>query len=331
MLVVGHSSLSNQEPFVRSISSHIDSAVFVAGALCIVAASASAQTRGTAAHDPLVVPTSWLASHLHDANLVVVHVGDRAEYDAKHIPGARFVAMQDISVTDRTPAGQILEMPPVEQLQRALSTLGISGNSRIVVYYGKDWITPATRIVYTLDYAGLGDHTSVLDGGMEAWSRDGNATTNVATPAPAPGKLAALSVKPIVVDAAYVRAHIGKPGFSIVDGRASAFYDGVQTGGGGDRPHKTGHIAGAKNVPYTEITDDKLIFKSVDQLSALFAKVGVAPTDTIIGYCHIGQQATGMLFAARLTGHPVLLYDGSFDDWSRHTDYPVDNPSTKKP
>ena len=54
-----------------------------------------------------------------------------------------------------------------------------------------------------------------------------------------------------------------------------------------------------------------------------------APDDTVIGYCHIGQQTTAMLFAARTLGHKVLLYDGSFEDWSRHTDYPVENPAKK--
>jgi thiosulfate/3-mercaptopyruvate sulfurtransferase len=35
-----------------------------------------------------------------------------------------------------------------------------------------------------------------------------------------------------------------------------------------------------------------------------------------------------VLFAARTLGHPVLLYDGSFQDWSRHGDqYPVENPA----
>jgi thiosulfate/3-mercaptopyruvate sulfurtransferase len=318
---------THQELLVRSI--RLNQVVVAACAIVAMTDVSRAQTRGTSAHDPLIVPTSWLASHLHDANLVLLHVGDRAAFDLKHIPGARFVSLQDISVTDQSPTGQILEMPSAEQLQHALSTLGISDNSRIVVYYGKDWVTPSTRVVYTLNYAGLGDHTSVLDGGMEAWARDGNQTTSTPTPAAVPGKLATLAIRPLVVDASYVRSHLGKPGFSVVDARASAFYDGVQTGNGRAGPHRTGHIAGAKSLPYSEITDDKLIFKPVDQLASLFAKAGVAPTDTVIGYCHIGQQATGMLFAARLTGHPVLLYDGSFDDWSRHADYPVENPSAK--
>ena len=69
--------------------------------------------------------------------------------------------------------------------------------------------------------------------------------------------------------------------------------------------------------------------KSAADLEAIFTKAGVKPGDTVIGYCHIGLQATAMLLAARSLGHPVLLYDGSFEDWSRHSDYPVDNPAKK--
>ena len=62
---------------------------------------------------------------------------------------------------------------------------------------------------------------------------------------------------------------------------------------------------------------------------ALLTKAGVKPGDTVLGYCHIGMQTTAVLFAARSLGHKVLLYDGSFQDWSRHKDYPVENPSEK--
>ena len=74
---------------------------------------------------------------------------------------------------------------------------------------------------------------------------------------------------------------------------------------------------------------DALEPKTVVTLAALFKAAGVREGDTIIGYCHIGQQATAMLFAARTLGFTVLLYDGSFEDWSRQADYPVDNPSKK--
>jgi thiosulfate/3-mercaptopyruvate sulfurtransferase len=71
------------------------------------------------------------------------------------------------------------------------------------------------------------------------------------------------------------------------------------------------------------------MLKSPAELLELFTKAGVKAGDTVIGYCHIGMQTTAMLFAARTLGHKVLLYDGSFQDWYRHTEYPVVNPSAK--
>ena len=77
--------------------------------------------------------------------------------------------------------------------------------------------------------------------------------------------------------------------------------------------------------------DGQQALRSTEQLTALFAAAGVKPGDRVIGYCHIGQQATAMLFAARRLGHPIQLYDGSFEDWSLfHPDYPVENPAGGK-
>ena len=283
-----------------------------------------------APRESMLVSSAWLARHLKDPNLVLLHVGDRGEYGRAHIPGARYISFDDISISDHSGKGLMLEMPPADELRTKLAALGIADDSRVVIYYGNDWVSPSTRVFLTLDYAGLGGRTSILDGGMSTWVREGNAVTDVVPPTRT-GTLSALRIRPIVVDAAYVRAHIGRAGTSIVDGRTASFYDGVQTGGGHDVKHRTGHIATAKSVPFTELHDDKLMLKSAAELAALFAKAGVAPGDTVIGYCHIGQQATAMLFAARSLGHPVLLYDGSFEDWSRRTEFPVENPGEKKP
>jgi len=300
-------------------------AIFLAAASLGFARPASAQ------REQLLVSTSWLAQHLHDPNLVLLHVGADGEYKAMHIPGARFVDLDDISVSEHTQQGLMLEMPTAESLRDRLQKLGISDNSRIVVYYGSDWVSPSTRVVFTLDYAGLGSQTSLLDGGMPAWIRAGNKITDELPPART-GTLAVLKIKPIVVNAAYVKSHIGKSGVSIVDGRDASFYDGVQHGNTHGAEQRSGHIASAKSVPFTETTYDNLLWKSPNDLAALFAKAGVAAGDTVVGYCHVGQQATAMLFGARLLGHPVLLYDGSFQEWSRLTPveaYPVENPSAK--
>jgi thiosulfate/3-mercaptopyruvate sulfurtransferase len=132
------------------------------------------------------------------------------------------------------------------------------------------------------------------------------------------------------VDAAYVNAHIAKPGFSIVDARDRAFYDGVSVGGGRGGPmppHLKGHIASAKSLPFSEIWTDTSFAKSPAEIRELFAKAGVAPTDTVIAYCHIGQQATSVVFGARLIGQPVLFYDGSFEEWSKQPNAKAEVPA----
>ena len=222
----------------------------------------------------------------------------------------------------------MLEMPSEEDLRQRLEKLGISDNSRVVVYFGKDRISPTTRVVFTLDYAGLGARTSLLDGGQPTWVKNGGTLTKDAPPART-GKLSPLKINPIVVDAAFVKSHAGAKGFAVVDARDASYYNGVDTGEHMGEKQRTGHVHGALSVPFTEPYDDGAL-RSPQALEALFTKAGVKPGDTVIGYCHIGMQATAMLFAAKSLGHPVLLYDGSFQDWSRHTDYAVDNPTAKK-
>ena len=286
----------------------------MAGSLALIVFCATALA--AAPRDSLIVTTSWLAQHLTDPDLMLLHVGDKAEYDARHIPGARYVALSDISVSEQNGNGLTLEMPPAADLRTRLAALGISDRSRIVVYYGKDWVSPTTRVIFTLDYAGLGDATSLLDGGMDAWTRDGHPVTAVVPPART-GTLSPREPRSLIVDAEYVMAHLKAPQTAIVDARAPAFYDGTQTGGRKESRHRTGHIAGAHNVPFTSIFDDQMNVKSAEALAEIFAKAGVQPHDTVVAYCHVGQQATAVIFAARVLGHPVLLYDGSFEDWSR--------------
>ena len=279
---------------------------------------------------PIRERRSWCRPHgspsiLKDPNLVLLFLGDDNEYNKAHIVGAHNMQIEDFAFDDTSRTGLNLQMLPPERLRERLGTFGITDGSRIVVYAGKGFLEYATRVVLTLDYAGLGSRTSLLDGGSAAWVKEGRPVTDAVPPKRA-NALAALQLKPIIVDAEYVKSHIGKPGVSIVDGRAPAFYSGASTGGGRSNPHRTGHIASAKSVPYeSPYSADGFVLPTAE-LRSIFAKAGVAPGDTVIGYCHIGLQATAMLFAARVLGHPVRLYDGSFEDWSKHpvAEYPVE-------
>src|SRR5687767_13286603 len=148
----------------------------------VLAAAASPPLHAQSPRDRLLVTPAWLAAHLNDPDLILLHVGDAAAYAQAHIPGARLVRQQDLA-TPHAEGSLMLEMLPAEQLRERLQALGISSNSRIVVYYGTDWVSPATRIVFTLAWAGLGDRTSLLDGGMEAWKAAGQRVTAEVPPA----------------------------------------------------------------------------------------------------------------------------------------------------
>ena len=300
-----------------------------------VPAHAAAQSAASA-RDRLVVTPAWLAQHLDDRDLVILQVGRKETYDAGHIPGARFVDYDNGALaapmdrSGRDPNQLRLEMPEPEALRRELQALGISDRSRVVVVPADEYWSPSTRVVLTLDYAGL-KNVSWLDGGLTGWTDAGQTLSTAVTATP--GTLAPLRINPIVVDAAFVRAHIRTPGFAIVDTRTRNFYDGVPPQRAGSAPPaKLGHIPGALSAPYHEFVTSgggATTLKPAAEIAALLSNAGVKPGDTIVAYCHIGQQATAMLFAARTAGYKVLLYDGSFTDWQRR-DLPVENPSAKK-
>ena len=168
----------------------------------------------------------------------------------------------------------------------------------------------------TLDYAGLGGQTSILNGGTIAWVKAGHAVTQSVPPIK-PGTLTPRATKNVVVDAEYVKAIGQKPAHVLVDGRAAVFYTGVSEAMG-----VKGHIPGAVNIPFTEILDNNLMVDRA-RIDRLFRAAGVKPGDTVIAYCHIGQQGTTVVFSARLLGHPVMLYDGSMQDWTTNKRGPV--------
>jgi thiosulfate/3-mercaptopyruvate sulfurtransferase len=290
--------------------------------IAFVAALALAGPVLASPRENLVVQPAWLAQHLTDPNLVILQVGDKASYDAGHIPGAQLVNLAQVAAAPSGPDSLTLEMLDAPTLHDRLAAMGITDKSKIVVYYGTDGIQSATRMVMTLKAAGLGDRTVLLDGGINGWKRDNRATTTEVA-APKPGKLAALKMKPVFVDSEFVRTHLNAPGYAIVDARAPAFYSGQMTGGGQAKPHKTGHIAGAKSVPFNSLTSGDLKLNDAQDLSAKFKAAGVKPGDTVVAYCHVGQQATAVAFAAQTLGIKVLVYDGSFEDWSRK-DGPVE-------
>ncbi len=272
-----------------------------------------------AAPESILVSTAWLSERMKRPGLVLFEVGDKRDYDGAHLPGAQFINLRDISAP-RGPEGSLaLELPDVARLDSVLEARGISDDSYVVVYFGKDWVSPTTRVFLTLEYAGLRGRVSMLDGGRPAWEAEGRPVTTE-VPVVAKGSFTPRPRNDIVVDAAFVSQHLNDPAIAIIDARDAGFYlDTLDA----EMP-RGGHIPGARSLPYGDVVVEDLHVKPTEELKRMFEAAGAAPGDTVVSYCHIGQQGTLVFFAARLLGYNVRLYDGSFQDWSARSDLPVE-------
>ena len=271
---------------------------------------------GVKAASEFLVTPAWLADRLGKEPIVLLHVGDKAEYDASHIAGAQFIAMSDVS----DPAAALrLQMAPLDKLRAGFEARGVGDNSRVIVYFGKDTVTSAARVFVALDYLGLSDRVSMLDGGLPAWRATGHpVTAEVVTPKP--GHLTPQPRPDAIVTADWVQNHLTDPRVKILDARTPDFFTGERAGNF-PRP---GHIAGASNIPFDTLTEGPTsAFKAIGWLRLAFTQAGVNETDDVVTYCHIGQQASALYFAARLLGYHVHLYDGSFEEWSANPALPV--------
>ncbi|MEO8055748.1 MAG: sulfurtransferase [Acidobacteriota bacterium] len=289
----------------------------------LVAAFVFLAATAASAADILVTP-EWLALHQRDKNLVLLHVGVPAEFEKEHIPGAIPVTPADFAFA-RAEGTLVLQLLPPDQLKAKLEGYGISDDSRVVVYFAKDWVSPTTRVYFSLDAAGLGERTSILDGGLPAWKAAGGPAVDSANdPASAiqrkPGTITAKPHPELVADLEFVKANIRKRGVAIVDSRNPKFYDGEDAG---NMP-RAGHIPGAKTLPFDTLVNDDNTMKSPADSAKVMEAAGIKPGDTVVSYCHIGQQATVMYVAAKRLGYAALLYDGSWDEWSRKSELPVE-------
>src|SRR3954465_12708493 len=165
----------------------------------------------------VLVSPAWVAEQqAAKAPLVLFQVGDRADYDAGHIPGAQFISTRDVSDPDPK---LNLQMASIDHLRALFGSRGGGANSRLVVSFGTDSLPPSARIVVALDYLGLGDRVFYLDGGLPAWKAEKRPGTAAEEKPPA-GKLTPRPQPATIVDAAWVQAHLHDPAVSIIDARA---------------------------------------------------------------------------------------------------------------
>ncbi len=285
----------------------------------VLAASAASTRQRMPDTSRMLVQSDWLAQHLSDRNLVILHVGaDRSSYNAGHIPGARFLALSDIAAPHN---GIPNQLPPVNNLKAAFERLGVGDRSRVVIY-GDMLGLLAARAYFTLDYLGQGNHAALLDGGLEMWSKEHD-TVKTVPAEPAPTVLTIHPRPELVIELATLRETVPSGSTILIDARPPMDYAGM---GRSEGVARTGHIPGAINVFWAAnlVSQQNPVFKPVSEIQARYAAAGVKPGTKVIVYCRSGIQAAHDYFTLKLAGFRPTLYAGSFIEWSSTFGTPIE-------
>jgi thiosulfate/3-mercaptopyruvate sulfurtransferase len=274
--------------------------------------------------DEVLVSTDWVAEHADDPAYRLVEVDEDTEaYAGGHIAGA--IAWHWKEDLHAAPRREFLDQ---EALTALLARSGVGPETTVVLYGGNNnWF--ATYAYWLLRYLGF-DRVRLVDGGRKKWEAEGRPlVTEVPTPAPAaPGALAPVRAE-LRAYRDEVLAHIGAPGGSMVDVRSPGEYSGEVMA----PPHLPqeqaqvpGHIPGAANVPWSSAAREDGSFKSDEELSALYAGVGVTPDTDVIAYCRIGERSSHTWFVLHeILGYErVRNYDGSWTEYGSLVGVPVE-------
>lgn len=261
-----------------------------------------------------LVSTQWLADNLGAPDLVLLDASwhmpstgrdARAEYEQRHIPGARFFDIDFLSDHD---AATPHMLPSAENFAQGMEALGVGSTDRIVVYDQSPLRTSA-RAWFMLRHFGAAQ-VAILDGGLSKWLAEGRPLEST----PPPGRTArfeAAERQSEVVDKNQLTRGLDLP---IVDARGRGRFEGSEAD---PRPGVApGHIPGARNIPYASVYNEDGTFKRGDDLRRVFTAAGVDPARPFVASCGSGVTANSLIFAARLLGNrDTRLYDGSWSEW----------------
>lgn len=235
-------------------------------------------------------------------------------YQAGHLPGAVYVDLDTELAAPPSAAAGRHPLPEVEDLQAAARGWGLRGGEPVVVY-DDSGATSAARAWWLLRWAGVAD-VRILDGGLRAWVEEGGElATGVVRPEPGDVTLTGGQLPTLDADEAGRWAGEGV----LLDARAAERFRGEVE----PVDPRAGHIPGAVSAPTGDNLGPDGRFRSVDDLTARFAALGVPEGGEVAVYCGSGVTAAHQAAALVMAGRTPVLYPGSWSQWSSDPDRPV--------